>query len=68
MIERTRRRAIAPRVEINRPVTAAGIGDTVAIVDPPSGLIARALVAGVRDTWNMAAAEFTSTYVLEVDR
>ena len=68
VVERSRHRALAPGVEITRPVTFADVGDTVELVDPPSGAFARGLVVSVRETWDMARAEFTAVYRLEVDR
>jgi len=68
VVERSRRRALAPVVEITRPVTFADVGDTVELFDPLSGLFARAMVVSLKETWDMDSAEFTAVYRLEVDR
>lgn len=68
VVERARRRALAFKVAITRPVSFVEIGDTVEVLDPPSGTFARALVVSISETWDMAAAEFTAVYGLEVAR
>ncbi len=68
VVERARSRALAPEVEITRPVTYARLGDTVELLDPPSGLAGRGLVVSIRETWSMATAEFLAVYVLELER
>ena len=66
MIERQRRRALAPKLEITRTIAPVEIGATVEASDPPAGLYRRGIVTGIRETWNLATADFSAVIVVEL--